>query len=85
MYDFPLSSALSRGAVTERTATSAEPPLTFDGVAGVAPPRARSRHRQGLYLPVSAKFALAVALASLWAALSIWLSQGWLADLAHRR
>lgn len=84
MYDFPLSSALSRGAVTERTAASVEPPLTFDGVAGVAPPRARSRHRQGLYLPVSAKFALAVALASLWAALSIWLSQGWLADLAHR-
>jgi len=34
-------------------------------------------------LPIPAKFALALALAIAWTALSVWLSQRWLADLAE--
>ncbi|RSB44131.1 glycosyltransferase [Brevundimonas sp. 357] len=36
-----------------------------------------------LYLPIPAKFALALTLAIAWTALSVWLSQRWLADLAN--
>lgn len=34
-------------------------------------------------MPIPAKFALALALAIAWTALSVWLSQRWLADLAE--
>lgn len=35
-----------------------------------------------LYLPVQAKFALSLTIAVLWTAMSVWLSQRWLSDLA---
>lgn len=38
--------------------------------------------RRRLYLPVAAKFALALAISVLWTGFSVWASQRWLADLA---
>jgi biofilm PGA synthesis N-glycosyltransferase PgaC len=46
------------------------------GATGLSHPYRR------LYLPVPAKFILALTLAIAWTALSVWLSQRWLADLA---
>lgn len=37
--------------------------------------------RRGLYLPVTAKFAVAVTFAALWVGASVWISQPWIADL----
>lgn len=39
--------------------------------------------RRKFYLPVPAKFTIAVMAAVAWTALSVWLSQRWLADLAE--
>jgi len=38
--------------------------------------------RRRLYLPVPIKFSVALSIAIAWTALSVWLSQRWLADLA---
>jgi biofilm PGA synthesis N-glycosyltransferase PgaC len=38
--------------------------------------------RRWAYLPLRAKFALAIVIAIAWTALSVWLSQRWVADLA---
>nr|WP_313428471.1 glycosyltransferase [Brevundimonas diminuta] len=56
--------------------TSTEPMVGVQGATGLSHPYRR------LYLPVPAKFILALTLAIAWTALSVWLSQRWLADLA---
>jgi len=45
-------------------------------------PSAREERWRRLYLGVRGKFLLAVSIATLWTALSVWLSQRWLIDLA---
>lgn len=62
------------------------PPLPMPGVQprqiddfGLSEPLAP---RRGLYLPVRAKFAIALTIGLAWAALSIWLSLHWLDDLS---
>ncbi|WP_296175815.1 glycosyltransferase [uncultured Brevundimonas sp.] len=54
---------------------TAAPPLATGAIAPVRPYRR-------LYLSVPAKFTLSLALAVVWTALSVWLSQRWLNDLA---
>lgn len=44
------------------------------------PPPANTRRR--FYLPVRAKFAIALVMALAWCALSVWLSRNWVLDLA---
>lgn len=56
--------------------TSTEPMVGVQGATALSHPYRR------LYLPVPAKFILALTLAIAWTALSVWLSQRWLADLA---
>lgn len=56
--------------------TNTEPMVGVQGATGLSHPYRR------LYLPVPAKFILALTLAIAWTALSVWLSQRWLADLA---
>lgn len=51
-------------------------------------PTAKAGHditgaRRRFYLSVQAKFALSIAIAVLWTALSVWLSQRWIVDLAE--
>lgn len=59
---------------------------SFLGVPADAPPAvlrpAPRKRRRLFYLPVPAKFTVAVTLAIAWTALSVWLSRPWLADLA---
>ncbi len=62
----PVSSALAQ---------TPAPPLSCGAIAPVRPYRR-------LYLTVPAKFTLALVMAFAWTALSIWLSQRWLNDLA---
>lgn len=82
-YDFPLSSTLSRGAVTERVAPAVASPVS-PAIADFTPRRPPLRNRRSLYIPLPAKFVFALLAAGLWAGFSIWLSQPWLADLADR-
>lgn len=59
---------------------------SFLGVPAEAPPAvwrpAPRKPRRLFYLPVPAKFTVAVVVAIAWTALSVWLSRPWLADLA---
>lgn len=68
----------------ERVVTAVDRPFTTPDVAGSPPLQTPARRRRGLYLTLPAKFILALLGAGLWAGFSIWLSQPWLADLAHR-
>ncbi len=58
----------------------------FLGIPADRPPIASRpaprKLRRLFYLPVPAKFAVAVTLAVAWTAMSVWLSRPWLADLA---
>lgn len=55
-----------------------------DAYADRASPGALAMRRwRRFYLPVPAKFCIALAIASGWAALSVWLSAAWLQDLAR--
>jgi poly-beta-1,6-N-acetyl-D-glucosamine synthase len=57
-------------------------PLAFDSVASTSLPALRTRQTPGVYVSVASKFVLALAVAVTWTALSVWLSQPWLRDLA---
>lgn len=57
-------------------------PTWSSGAPPVAAERAGDPGRGGFYLPLPAKFALAVSLAIGWTAMSVWLSLGWVHDLA---
>lgn len=69
--------------MTERVSVSDRTTVTGGGRVIPAPGEASSKSRRLLYLPIPAKFALALALAIAWTALSVWLSQRWLEDLAE--
>lgn len=69
--------------MTERVSVSDRTTVTGGGPVIPAPGEASSKSRRLLYLPIPAKFALALALAIAWTALSVWLSQRWLEDLAE--
>lgn len=49
----------------------------------MAAPQTAARPHRDLYFSVPEKFMLALTLAAAWVWLSVWLSQRWLADLAH--
>ncbi len=86
-FAYPLSSAISRGAVTERATPVIElqsAPGFEVGAGGDAAVQSRPRGRQRVYLSVATKFLIALGVAALWTAISIWLSRPWLADIAHR-
>lgn len=57
--------------------------------AGLSKPSSRQRQAfvrntaaSGVYIPVHTKFAIALSIAIVWTAFSVWLSQPWLHDLA---
>src|SRR5215831_5200475 len=54
---------------------------TASAAAGL-PASDGAQARKGVYLPVRAKFAIAVAVATLWAAASLHFAQVWLGELA---
>lgn len=64
----------------------AEEQSVFDLVEGdetsLPAPVTEQPQAQGYYLPLRLKFALAIAIASAWTGLSVWLSLHWLEDLA---
>jgi biofilm PGA synthesis N-glycosyltransferase PgaC len=81
--------------VTPAPWNDAPPGLTFENVAGdgaartrsaelrrAEPPPVRDGDRDSLYLPVAAKYVIVLAIATAWAALSVWLSRPWLAELS---
>lgn len=56
-----------------------DPASSFDAQFGLSEPLAP---RRGFYVPIRAKFAIALAAALVWMALSVWLSLLWLDDLS---
>lgn len=58
-------------------------PLPDSYVAQPVPATASAVSRKTLYMPLRLKFAVVLAFASSWMALSVWLSQSWLGELSH--
>lgn len=82
-HDGPKSASVGTNKVLERSiGVTRAPGGAVDEKAMIDTP-AREEQWRRLYLGVRSKFLLALTIAIAWTALSVWLSQRWLVDLAE--